>query len=229
MPHARGLLRGGLLVAALAMLILVCCARATPQPAASSSYDLALRDGLDALSRAQPPSAHAVFFDVDDTLLYSPAMLEMLRGQAAAVLPAGDDPASRERSHGGMLPAVPQIVELAKAARRRGYRVVVLTARPESSANRRLTAHNLRQVGVPFDDLHFSSEKPAYRAQWQALTGMRIALTVGDQPGDVRGAYGAGYASILLPAAHRTSHGYAFRDPTEAVREPAPHRRAPRL
>jgi hypothetical protein len=159
------------------------------------AYWRAYEDGLSVLDaasarcatlRRSPVGAYAVFFDIDETLI---------------------DPnkprVSVDWSDKLTYQAIDPVCELARAASARGFRVIILTARPECEDNRLLSTRSLSGAGVPFDELHFSGgdwPKVSFRALWpKSENGCPIILTIGDRHTDVLGSKEYGYSSILLP------------------------------
>lgn len=162
-------------------------------------YLKAYMDGVVILDKVPDPEKYAVFFDIDATLLMPGTKL---------------DSARYFYKGGDLLQPIPYMIKLIQRAKKMGYHVVILTARPENSVNRQWSVENLYAVGVTFDELHFSPYKPDFREYWIATKGMPILLTVGDQPGDVRGSRRGGYWGMLLPSEHGP---YRLVEPEQTV------------
>jgi histidinol phosphatase-like enzyme len=84
------------------------------------------------LIRSRHPKKKIAFFDIDDTLL----------------------DAKKSSSRASYLPPIKPIIDLAHAAQSNGMHVVIVTARPDSTYNRRYTEDELRHYGINFDLLY---------------------------------------------------------------------------
>ena len=120
-----------------------------------------------------------VLFDVDETLVFGDpeekiGVREMelgdYNGQPVFVLPPN-----------------PQIVKIALEAKKLGYTVIILTARPATS--RLATVTNLDMFRIPYDKIIMNEkdEDPEFKIRVRRMIGKNnsLLLTVGDQPCDV--------------------------------------------
>lgn len=127
----------------------------------------------------------AVIFDVDDTLISTqkPVTLQQL--------------GSREVF---LFPAIVEMVRVAQLAKRLGYHIIIITARPSSS--RYSTEVNLRNIGVEYDKLYVNENNEhisfKIRIRTDILKTHNVLCTIGDQPGDVIGP--KGMIGIKLPS-----------------------------
>jgi len=116
----------------------------------------AVRDFLIRFAASRPgftPLRHCVVFDIDDTLIRT------------------DD--------GTLIEPVHNLLNLAK---RVGYRVVILTARPGNSDNRCWTEMELKHHGIEYDAIRYTSMagKSVFKNEL-IKRGYNIVLSVGDQ------------------------------------------------
>lgn len=133
-----------------------------------------------------------VVFDIDDTLVFGDpdetvGVREMelgnLNGQSIFALPRNEP-----------------ICKLAEAAKKLGYVIVVLTARP--SASREASRINMIKFNIPFDALIMNDgdHDPCFKIHTRRKIANKydIALTIGDQATDVL-CPGGDCAAIKLP------------------------------
>ena len=126
-----------------------------------------------------PLDRSAVIFDVDETLIFGdPEELIGVRemelgehkGQSVFILP----------------PNAP-IVKICNAAKKMGFKIIILTARPASSKIATLT--NLDMFKIPYDYIIMNNKDsdPQFKitARRQLQEKFNIVLTIGDQPCDV--------------------------------------------
>lgn len=111
----------------------------------------AYRWAIDRLSRLSR-NGSAVMFDIDDTLIRS------LSG--APIQP---------------------MIALAREAKRMGFTIVIITARPPVPGIMAYTRRQLQKHGIPWDVLHRSIEK----TQIKDASGFRYVLSVGDRWNDL--------------------------------------------
>ena len=121
---------------------------------------------------------HAVIFDVDETLVFGDP--EETLGVREMEL--GD--------HKGqsvfILPPNPPIVNIALEAKKKGLKIIILTARPATS--KIATLANLDMFKIPYDFIIMNNKDsdPEFKimARRQLSNKFDILLTVGDQPCD---------------------------------------------
>lgn len=96
----------------------------------------------------------AVMFDIDDTLI------KVRDGEV-----------------------IQEMVELLRRSTMAGYRIVIITARPEYPVNVTWTKRQLASKGIHYHELHFclANEKSALKRK----LGYNFILSVGDQPTDL--------------------------------------------
>ena len=96
----------------------------------------------------------AVMFDIDDTLI------KVRDGEV-----------------------IQEMVELLRRSTMAGYRIVIITARPEYPVNVTWTKRQLASKGIHYHELHFcpANEKSTLKRK----LGYNFILSVGDQPTDL--------------------------------------------
>ena len=131
------------------------------------------------IAKKVPLNRSAVIFDVDETLIFGDP--DEVIGVREMEL--GD--------HKGqpvfILPPNPPIVRIANEARKLGFKIIILTARPGCSKIATLT--NMDMFKMPYDFIIMNSKEsdPEFKisARRQLAGKFNIVLTVGDQPCDV--------------------------------------------
>jgi len=98
--------------------------------------------------------ADAVMFDIDDTLI------EAITGRR-----------------------IEKVYTLYQQAKARGYKIIIVTARPAFTANVRWTQKQLRKNGITYDKLVFASAQD--KGYYKRTSGYRFVLSVGDQDTDL--------------------------------------------
>jgi predicted secreted acid phosphatase len=142
------------------------------------------------------PRGSAVVFDFDDTLFDPHAVIDHIHAD------------SRDFSYGAVRKAVPlyrpirPICDTLRFAVAHGMYVILITARPDNRLTRATVLANLRHQKLTIHELHASKDYPLhtpFKAKLRAQINQRrrIALTIGDQWGDVNAA--DGYHWIKLP------------------------------
>jgi hypothetical protein len=104
--------------------------------------------GLEFLTHRKVGPKDAVMFDIDDTLI---------------------DTIYQEPIYSS--------IRLAQEAKNLGYKVIIITARPNYPDVREFTISQLNEVNVPFDELYLSVKKSDIKQD----TGYKYILSVGDQ------------------------------------------------
>lgn len=99
------------------------------------------------------PRRHAVMFDIDDTLI----------------------------EYSGRV--IAPIVELARTAKRAGFNVVIITARPPIPETMHWTALQLQTIGVEYNSLVFAPAEE--KSNVKVALPFEFILSVGDQPTDL--------------------------------------------
>ena len=110
--------------------------------------------GLFLLKSVPRKKNDAVMFDIDDTLI------ESKTGKPIAAS-----------------------VELLNGARDMGFKIIIITARPNTTANYYYTTAELKLADIEYDELHFVSANEKNRLKEQ--TGYRYVLSVGDMWSDL--------------------------------------------
>jgi len=154
--------------------------------ARSELMGVARKGALKVLTSAVAGSA--VVFDFDDTL-FDPSVV-----------------VSRLRLDDGRYPMYAPITEMhdvLRDAAKRNMRIILITARPNSPHDRTAVEANMRQHGLPLDELHMNMHFPRHRNFKAAIrrdiqSRGTIALTIGDAWGDVNEPGGADW--IKVPA-----------------------------
>ena len=110
--------------------------------------DTAKQYGINILQHNTPTSDNAVMFDIDDTLIFY------------------------DRK-----PNKP-IIELARVAKIIGYKIIIITARPNYKENRQTTVHELKQFNIPYDLVIYTSHQN--KTQIKQKMNNDFILSVGD-------------------------------------------------
>jgi predicted secreted acid phosphatase len=99
-----------------------------------------------------------------------------------------------------LYPGIKPMVQVAQTAKKLGYKIIILTARPRASFLS--TKFNLDILEVPYDEIHMNNHSHdisfKYRVRQQLLKRYNVLFTVGDQIGDVNGP--PGLLGIKLPS-----------------------------
>ena len=99
-----------------------------------------------------------------------------------------------------LYPGIKPIVQVAQIAKKLGYKIIILTARPRESFLS--TKFNLDILQVPYDEIHMNNNNQdisfKYKVRQQLLKRYSILFTIGDQVGDVNGP--PGLLGIKLPS-----------------------------
>jgi predicted HAD superfamily phosphohydrolase YqeG len=98
----------------------------------------------------------AVMFDIDDTLIFTDGR-----------------------------PNLPMI-ELLYTAHLKGYKIIIITARPGSPSNIQFTMNQLRDYNIIYDYLGFTS--PQTKIDMKEKLPYNFVLSVGDMPTDLTGS-----------------------------------------
>ena len=109
--------------------------------------------GIDILTRHEKKTNDAVMFDIDDTLIFY-----------------------------NEIPNHP-IIELANISKSLGYKVIIITARPDFIENRRNTEYELKKHNVSFDLLFYT--KHNNKGNIKRKLNSNFVLSVGDMWTDV--------------------------------------------
>lgn len=99
-----------------------------------------------------------------------------------------------------LYPGIKPIVQVAQLAKKLGYKIIILTARPRESFLS--TKFNLDILQVPYDEIHMNNYKQdisfKYKIRQHLMKSYYILFTLGDQIGDVNGP--PGLLGIKLPS-----------------------------
>ena len=109
--------------------------------------------GISILTKHHKKKNDAVMFDIDDTLIYY-----------------NEQP----NKH---------IIELANISKDLGYKVIIITARPDFLENREYTEYELKKYNIHFDLLFYANHQDKYSIK-QKLTS-NFVLSVGDMWSDL--------------------------------------------
>ena len=112
------------------------------------TMEKAKQKGIEILQKHNLQPNDAVMFDIDDTLIYK-----------------NMDP----NAH---------IIELANKSREMGYKIVIITARPDFANNRQLTEEELRYNNIHYDLLFYSNHQNKHIIKKQLSS--TFVLSVGD-------------------------------------------------
>jgi hypothetical protein len=111
----------------------------------------------------------AVMFDIDDTLI--------------------------DTSTGKV---IQDIYDLYKSAQKKGYRMIIITARPGFYKNVTWTRDQLRNIDISYDELIFTP--PLGKSLYKRASNYNYVLSVGDMDTDLSDSK----SSIKVSSAHRT-------------------------
>lgn len=111
----------------------------------------------------------AVMFDIDDTLI--------------------------DTSTGKV---IQDIYDLYKSAQKKGYRMIIITARPGFYKNVTWTRDQLRNIDISYDELIFTP--PLGKSLYKRASNYNYVLSVGDMDTDLTDSK----SSIKVSSAHRT-------------------------
>lgn len=137
-------------------------------------------------SNKQTSLPKAIIMDVDDTLVSTiNSKVKFVKINKSVVF---------------LYPGIKPIVQVAQIAKKLGYKIIILTARPRESFLS--TKFNLDILQVPYDEIHMNNNNPdisfKYKIRQQLLKRYYILFTIGDQVGDVNGP--PGLLGIKLPS-----------------------------
>ena len=104
--------------------------------------------GINILKNNTPSADNAIMFDIDDTLIFY-----------------------------NRKPNMP-IIELARVAKILGYKIVIITARPNYKENRQTTVHELKQFNIPYDLVVYTSHQE--KTEIKRKMNNSFILSVGD-------------------------------------------------
>lgn len=143
--------------------------------------DLLIRD-----SNKQTSLPKAIIMDVDDTLVSTiNSKVKFIKINKSIVF---------------LYPGIKPIIQVAQVAKKLGYKIVILTARPRESFLS--TKFNLDILQVQYDEIHMNNNNQdisfKYKVRQQLLKRYDVLFTIGDQIGDVNGP--PGLLGIKLPS-----------------------------
>lgn len=132
----------------------------------------------------ETPLPKAIIMDVDDTLVYTNTPYKLLNIQDNVIF---------------VFPGIKQIIDIAKSAKKLGYNIIILTARPNESFLS--TKFNLDLLEIPTDVIIMNdyNHPPSFKydVRKSLMLKYSILFTIGDQPTDVDGP--PGIIGIKLP------------------------------
>ena len=130
----------------------------------------------------------AIIMDVDDTLIYTtknPDNVKIVKINNNIVF---------------LYPGIKQLVQVAQIAKKLGFKIIILTARPKESFLS--TKFNLDLLKVPYDEIYMNNHNQdisfKYKIRQQLMEKYNVLFTIGDQVGDVNGP--PGLLGIKLPS-----------------------------
>jgi len=131
----------------------------------------------------------AIIMDVDDTLVYT-------RSNGVSLIKY----TKICHTEVFIFPGIKEMIEVTQVAKRLGYRVIILTARPKESYLS--TKFNLDILKVPYDEIIMNTYKQdisfKYKIRQDILKRYKVLFSVGDQVADVNGP--PGLLGIKLPS-----------------------------
>ena len=133
---------------------------------------------------------YTVIFDIDDTLVFT---------DSANLFP--DKKFPYQWYSGYMIfPPIPQMVDICKLCYKLGFKVIIITARPQASEPSSIK--NLELLGIKYHEIYHNQNYPdltfKIKLKETLSKGNNIALSVGDQWPDIQGLVGC--LCIKLPS-----------------------------
>lgn len=132
----------------------------------------------------ETPLPKAIIMDVDDTLVSTNTPYKLLNIKNNTIF---------------VFPGIKQIIDVAKLAKKLGYNIIILTARPKESFLS--TKFNLDLLGIPSDVIIMNNynQPPSFKydVRKSLMSKYSILFTIGDQSTDVDGP--PGIIGIKLP------------------------------
>lgn len=137
-------------------------------------------------STKQSALPKAIIMDVDDTLVFT------INSKVKFI--------KINKNYVFLYPGIKPIVQVAQIAKKLGYKIIILTARPRESFLS--TKFNLDILQVPYDEIHMNNYNQdisfKYKVRLELLKRYSVLFTIGDQIGDVNGP--PGLLGIKLPS-----------------------------
>lgn len=131
---------------------------------------------------------NAIIMDVDDTLVVATGVSSNVR-----FIKINDNILF-------LYPGISPIIQVSQVAKKLGYKVIILTARPKESFLS--TKFNLDLLGVPYDEIYMNNHNKdisfKYNIREYLVKKYNVLFTIGDQIGDVNGP--PGLLGIKLPS-----------------------------
>ena len=122
----------------------------------------------------ETPLPKAIIMDVDDTLVNTNIPYKLLNIKGNIIF---------------VFPGIQQIIDIAKLAKKLGYNIIILTARPKQSFLS--TKFNLDLLEIPADVIIMNNynHPPSFKYDVRKSLTLKysILFTIGDQPTDVDG------------------------------------------
>ena len=116
-------------------------------------YTIAKTLGVKCVSQRIVRENDAVMFDIDETLIH-------VDGRP-----------------------IDEIISLVQTCRSLGYRIIIITARPDIPMNHYFTQVQLVKFGIPYNEVYFV--RPEMKTEIKKSTGLRFILSVGDMDTDI--------------------------------------------
>ena len=161
---------------------------------------------IDKYEKVKTPKPKCVVFDIDDTLVFGDpeealGLKEFKFMNQELALGVKEMPIPEERGEDiFFLPKNEPIVKLLEYAKKKGFVIVILTARPKSATTSSI--ENLNHYRIPYNSILMNEgdRDPCFKLNTRRKLAERyhICLTVGDQITDVL-CPGANTAFIKLP------------------------------
>ena len=132
----------------------------------------------------------SIVFDIDDTLVYT----DPYKNFKYDIVNVKNDIF--------IYPSIEQISTIARFAKKLGFKIIIITARPQKSE--KSSIENLKKFKIPFDDIfHAQVYPPPYKYKIELKQKLdiknNIILSIGDQWPDVLGLDKKYYLGIKLP------------------------------
>jgi ribonucleotide monophosphatase NagD (HAD superfamily) len=116
-------------------------------------YTIAKTLGVKCVSQRHLKENDAVMFDIDETLIH-------VNGKP-----------------------IHEMISLIQTCKFLGYRIIIITARPDFAVNHYYTQMQLIKFGIPYDEVYFVP--PEQKTQVKKDTGLKYVLSVGDMDTDI--------------------------------------------
>jgi ribonucleotide monophosphatase NagD (HAD superfamily) len=116
-------------------------------------YTIANKLGVKCVSQRNVTENDAVMFDIDETLIHVDGT------------------------------PIKEMISLVQTCKFLGYRIIIITARPDFATNHHYTRMQLIKFGIPYHAVYFAP--PEVKTEIKKHSGLRYILSVGDMDTDI--------------------------------------------